>query len=1230
MKSHPRPKSQSHCLYTALALLLLFILAQPLPAQTFERTYGQTGVREGGQCIAALDDGNMVLGGYRGDRALLIFVNADGDRLFERTFKATTPNRSDIISDIKVDSDGILYGTGTGRGLFPMQGFAFRYDYQNDNLIWVRQFVDPSPGTTHTIGLNIQEQNPGGNYTVFGQISSSPDNGYMASLNRNTGTLTGSVNSEYQLVSSVTFSSSTIVPTAFGIPRFFVTGRYAFAGSANSMRASITELRPDGNIVRSRSYYVPTNQNARHYSNSIKYDGKDLVIAGSGDRNGSSTTNTTCNLSLHNIDDLTMTWGNEYLFPSYSNEIFHQVMPHQNGYLALGRDLNSRTLFLMKTDNLGNVDWAYEYGNLNEYTFPYLGEDELIFHNGSLYLLAQIPEAADPDLSDIVLFRINADGTMSDDCRFEPINPSVEPYQVDYDNNLTPQPTTNQMVAVAPQLQVPFMEDQFICSEPCFALTDSNYVNITAPITITSDEAWTGKFYVADGVIITVDDATLDLTQVDLVFGKCAGIDFINDAHLRANNTVFRTCDEGFSWRGLQFMEQSDGVIHECTFKNAQRAIGVVNSIPNNTALLRISGNHFVNNQWAIDIERTQLSDAITGNQFLITNAEINYQPNNCQNTVPSSEFIGIRASRSQFEGSIAQNSFINTSPSPGNKVLRGMFMIQSSGTASSNTFTDNYTAVELSNSSSFSLENNQLELTNGYLGNQSQIRVSGLSSSISITGNHVINSNEEPLFSATNTGIYVEDGALINIKENQVEGFSNGIHAINLRSSNIGENLVSNFNRFGIQILNGLQLDITCNEVNARFPTSASAIGIYYFKNNSIPQQIRIRNNCVFNCAGAVYLYSTTSVPLPAITNNYLYNYRRTGIRNINFTGGIGTSIGSFATSGRNTFTCNNIPNGALDINSNVNILAAGNSGISSVSGTVTVLGNGLYHATTACGHQIGNVNQQITPDEACDRFSSAVNQKLSQLGQSPSHILDMLDEEQTIFSNYRITQAWMAKMDHEELSNQEVEVLAHLLTSSLLDPDAKSLLQYEFHARRGELSEARAALASVSNLSPEFRALRTVYELDEMLSESNRNLTELTEGEINLLRSVSDKAYAAGDNAWDYLHLAIGGHPFRYPTVEVPDQEVKTDRILLEDGNFTIFPNPSKGQITLEYYLEQVEGAHLQIFDLQGRMLMDRPLNANAQRMELDLSHLKAGVYFVSLLDQSGRLSRKKLVKI
>lgn len=1235
MKKRTRHYLDPSWLFAVVFSYLLLIGSQTVSAQTFERLYGSPDFAEGGTCMLPINSDTLVLGGYRADSAVLIFVNPQGDILFERSFKFTNSTHLDLLSDIKLDTDGMIYGAGSGRGLSPNRGFAFRYDYITDNLEWSVEFNDILPNSTHSFGFAVEQPKLGGSYLVLGQSSNtSSDNAYCVELNKNTGYATSPVNYIYDIGSSETFATSLLISGATGT-RLFTAGRFTVGGSASQMRASIAELETDADLVGASSFFQTPNGTARQYATDLVFNDNTgtLAMSSGGDRNGISGTVTTCNLSSHDLSR-NLIWGMEYQFPTYQTEYLWEVIPVSDGYVALGSNRGlSPTIFLLKTDLSGNPLWSYEYGASALYGLAGFGQAQLIEYNGSLYFLGEVRGIGDPDLADIVLFRVNMDGSLDTDCQ-STLVPTTTPYFIGYQVPMVQSPSGIRMDSTNRPFNDPALMDSILCSNAdCSAATDSNYQKITGAITITSDESWTGKYFVSSGVVITVDNATLDLTNVDIVFEECAGINFVNGAMVRANNSVFRPCNQQGTWKGFTFSGESGGVVHECTFKNAQRAIAIFNSGANQTshASIKISGNHLVDNRWGIYSSNTILDDAITGNHFLITGADIDYEPDSCLNVLYSNNHYGIQGFRTKFEGLISQNEFVNATTAPKYKEFHGIYAIQSSGTASLNTFSNMYSAVEMSTASFFTVENNHIELTREFLGNQSQIRVSSNSSWIQITGNHVVNSNDGNLAFIANSGIYAEDAVFVNIKENIIEGFWTGIHLHDLAASHIGENEISNSQRVGIYIEGGTRLDITCNKISPRFRQNTVTAGIYYLKSVSIPETNVIRNNCIRDGSYGILTLATSgpATSLPTITNNFFYNYSRFGIYNIGFSGGIGTSIANFSTSGRNTFVSNNIPNGALDIFSNLPIVAAGNYGISSISANVTVLGNGLYNSTASCASQIGTISQQITGEEACDNFTDAIFVGLRLLNRSTAGLGDLLEKEE-LHTRYIFAQAWLAKMHHEQFYTQEAALLDNILLGDLLNSDEKALLQCAFYARRGEEVALENAVASISGSTPEYQTAKAVWTIQNALTSSKRGLHELTSAELMILESVSGKENPSGDLAWDYLQGGSGNHLFRYHEATLPEIETPERRILLEDGGLEVYPNPTDGKLTIEYYLEDAHDTRIQLFDIQGRMLFDQEVVANGKQIEIDLASYQSGLYFVSLVDASGRLSWKKVVRI
>jgi hypothetical protein len=179
-------------------------------------------------------------------------------------------------------------------------------------------------------------------------------------------------------------------------------------------------------------------------------------------------------------------------------------------------------------------------------------------------------------------------------------------------------------------------------------------------------QSFEGKYYVKDNVtLVAGGDVEIDLTNVDIVFGKCSRILFEGNATLRANNSVFRTCSENDSWTGFQFRENSKAIINECTFKNAVRALDFESEEDVNSDA-RITNNLFSNNQMGIWVYNTIFGESITGNTFMIDDTEVDYYPEegNCTNILSPTDYHAISISNTEMLGLIAQNDFISATDS--------------------------------------------------------------------------------------------------------------------------------------------------------------------------------------------------------------------------------------------------------------------------------------------------------------------------------------------------------------------------------------------------------------------------------------------------------------------------------------------------------------------------------------------------------------------------------------
>lgn len=82
--------------------------------------------------------------------------------------------------------------------------------------------------------------------------------------------------------------------------------------------------------------------------------------------------------------------------------------------------------------------------------------------------------------------------------------------------------------------------------------------------------------------------------------------------------------------------------------------------------------------------------------------------------------------------------------------------------------------------------------------------------------------------------------------------------------------------------------------------------------------------------------------------------------------------------------------------------------------------------------------------------------------------------------------------------------------------------------------------------------------------------------------------------------------------------------------DGQVRLFPNPVAGQLQLEFRMEQPGEAQYRIVNPEGRQLRSQNLNlgAGAQRLEIPVSELPAGMYVLQL-QHNGRLTTTRFVK-
>jgi hypothetical protein len=763
----------------------------------------------------------------------------------------------------------------------------------------------------------------------------------------------------------------------------------------------------------------------------------------------------------------------------------------------------------------------------------------------------------------------------------------------------------------------------------CYASTDSAFTKINTPITISNNSIWHGKYYVSPNVIITVDNGSiLDLTNVDIVFGECAGFDFINGAKLRANNSVFRPCNVDESWRGFMFYKGSTGIVEQCIFKNAYKALQFKGNDVENVLDCRIENNNFYNNKIAIDFSQLSFNESITGNTFNIENSNIDFTNICYENNFSERDFYAIRGILTNFNGMISQNSFINSSELDNGLERRiyGIYFFDEVNYAriNSNTFTNMYSVFEASNCNVISFENNNCISSERFEFNNSFCRTYK-SSKFYFSRNNFRVTEDDFGIASNNMGLVIQSSNNFKIFDNEFEGLGVSIETIFSDDVEILDNKVMN-GIYGIANIDGNNVSLKCNYINLNSTSnsnfqSTGIINMQIFKKPDLNS--KIFTNCIKNCYNSILLLSYYSNLIPDIKNNFLYNYNNSGIENQGYVGTIGNGFG-FTNSAHNTFVSNNTNNFAVDIRTTTPLTVSGNYGISTIQGNISLQGNNTFNSTSSCGNQIATLNNNVlNTEESC--FSDMLFYKLFfkingkiQLSSNFEELLSNIDENRKYNMIKEI--AYLLKTNNDN----SLRIRTEFLINKINDNEQKTMLRYYIQTLLGDYSLAYSTLSLLSEsvnkkwLSIKNNALSQKINISEFIK-NERNLLESFANEDKLVRDI--KHYKDGDNPFNYYDLKIVRPMFI-------DEIIKIEKEVTVTG----YPNPFSDVLTLQYSNNSNESKaeiKLRITDLFGRIIFDQKVNNFFDQIILNTKQFAKGIFYISLLKDNKTIETQKLIK-
>jgi hypothetical protein len=103
------------------------------------------------------------------------------------------------------------------------------------------------------------------------------------------------------------------------------------------------------------------------------------------------------------------------------------------------------------------------------------------------------------------------------------------------------------------------------------------------------------------------------------------------------------------------------------------------------------------------------------------------------------------------------------------------------------------------------------------------------------------------------------------------------------------------------------------------------------------------------------------------------------------------------------------------------------------------------------------------------------------------------------------------------------------------------------------------------------------------------------------------------------------LTGCPDAYDTVKI---SVKSSAIGLNElGYLSVFPNPTNGKLTINPGNETI--SNIEIVDINGEIMMKQAVTNGNPVQEINITHLKSGMYFINLTLANDSAISKQIIK-
>ncbi len=341
-------------------------------SQTFFNVY--TNFNLGGMAMEKSPDGNLFVGGSKGDSAMVMKITPMGLPIWTIAFKPTTSTHKFYVTSFQITPDNFLIGVGVSTEpatILPGEAFYFKMDLAG-NVIYCKVIS----GVAHRFTIRRMLVLSTTSYIIIGAhepVSGAYADPMIIKIDGTNGNVVlQSPRYDYDDIYIDDISESLLSTDKKAV---YSTGRMYISGATpDQMRIFITKFDTMGNDLWTKYFVYPTTSAARMYGHCMTKDNDTLVINYCGDNNGTSAN---FELGLLKSDTAgNMLWSKNYEITGSTFEKCFRIFKMSYGYAMVGFETGaSQNLLVLTVDHNGNVLWCKSYGSStqDEFNVPLFG-----------------------------------------------------------------------------------------------------------------------------------------------------------------------------------------------------------------------------------------------------------------------------------------------------------------------------------------------------------------------------------------------------------------------------------------------------------------------------------------------------------------------------------------------------------------------------------------------------------------------------------------------------------------------------------------------------------------------------------------------------------------------------------------------------------------------------------------------------------------------------------------